>query len=141
MEGSRSEGGEDEEDDGQDAQIVAVIQRIGEVASALVPFMCMLYIACGLVIVALHAAALPAAIATIVRAAFTGEAGTGGMVGVLMQGFRRAAFSNEAGCGSSPIVHSAARTEELAVPWLEQEDAAALAARLAQAIEKTRFAW
>ena len=46
------------------------------------------------------------------RDAFTGEAGLGGFVGVLIQGFRRAAFSNEAGCGSSPIVHSAARTEE-----------------------------
>ena len=66
----------------------------------------------GLLILVLNVERLPDAILTIVRAAFTGEAGTGGFVGVLIQGFRRAAFSNEAGCGSSPIVHSAARTEE-----------------------------
>jgi AGCS family alanine or glycine:cation symporter len=92
--------------------IVGGIQRIGEVASALVPFMCIIYVASGLLILALHVERLPEALMTIVRAAFTGEAGTGGFVGVLIQGFRRAAFSNEAGCGSSPIVHSAARTEE-----------------------------
>jgi AGCS family alanine or glycine:cation symporter len=92
--------------------IVGGIRRIGEVASALVPFMCILYVASGLLILALHVERLPEAVATIVSAAFTGEAGTGGFVGVLIQGFRRAAFSNEAGCGSSPIVHSAARTEE-----------------------------
>jgi AGCS family alanine or glycine:cation symporter len=92
--------------------IIGGIRRIGEVASALVPFMCILYLASGLLIVGLHWREVPDSLLTIVRAAFTGEAGTGGMVGVLMQGFRRAAFSNEAGCGSSPIVHSAARTEE-----------------------------
>jgi AGCS family alanine or glycine:cation symporter len=92
--------------------IVGGIKRIGEVASALVPFMCILYVSSGLLILALHWQQLPESLLTIVRAAFTGEAGAGGVVGVLMQGFRRAAFSNEAGCGSSPIVHSAARTEE-----------------------------
>jgi AGCS family alanine or glycine:cation symporter len=92
--------------------IVGGIRRIGEVASALVPLMCIIYIVSGLVIVGLHAAQLPEAIAAIVRDAFTGDAATGGLLGVLIQGFRRAAFSNEAGCGSSPIVHSAARTDE-----------------------------
>jgi AGCS family alanine or glycine:cation symporter len=92
--------------------IVGGIQRIGEVASALVPFMCIVYVASGLLIVGLNAERVPEAVLTIARAAFTGEAGVGGFVGTLIQGFRRAAFSNEAGCGSSPIVHSAARTEE-----------------------------
>jgi AGCS family alanine or glycine:cation symporter len=62
--------------------IVGGIHRIGEVAGALVPFM------------------------------FSLEAGAGGFVGVLIQGFRRAAFSNEAGCGSASIMHSAAQTDE-----------------------------
>ena len=44
--------------------------------------------------------------------AFSWEAGAGGFVGVLIQGFRRAAFSNEAGTGSAAIAHAAARTEE-----------------------------
>ena len=92
--------------------IIGGIKRIGEVASALVPFMCLLYMACGFVIVLLHIERVPESLALIVRAGFTGEAAMGGLVGVLIQGFRRAAFSNEAGCGSSPIVHSAARTEE-----------------------------
>jgi AGCS family alanine or glycine:cation symporter len=92
--------------------IIGGIKRIGEVASALVPFMCLLYMACGFLIVLLHIDRVPESVALIVRAGFTGEAATGGLVGVLIQGFRRAAFSNEAGCGSSPIVHSAARTDE-----------------------------
>jgi AGCS family alanine or glycine:cation symporter len=92
--------------------IIGGIRRIGEVASALVPFMCLLYILCGLLIVATHAAVVPAAFATIVREAFSFEAGLGGFVGVLIQGFRRACFSNEAGAGSAAIAHSAARTGE-----------------------------
>jgi len=92
--------------------IIGGIRRIGDVAAILVPGMCLLYMACGLVIVATHASALPGALATIVREAFSFEAGVGGFVGTLIQGFRRAAFSNEAGVGSAAIAHSAARTEE-----------------------------
>jgi AGCS family alanine or glycine:cation symporter len=92
--------------------IIGGIKRIGEVAATLVPFMCVLYVACGLCILAVHASAIPEGLATIVREAFSWQAGAGGFVGVLIQGFRRAAFSNEAGCGSAAIVHSAARTEE-----------------------------
>jgi AGCS family alanine or glycine:cation symporter len=55
---------------------------------------------------------LPAAFATIVRGAFAPDAAFGGFVGVLIMGFRRASFSNEAGCGSAPIAHSAATTSE-----------------------------
>ena len=92
--------------------IIGGIKRIGEVAARLVPFMCVVYVGCGLVILLMHASDLPAGLATIVSAAFSGEAAAGGFVGVLIQGFRRAAFSNEAGTGSAAIVHSAARTEE-----------------------------
>jgi len=92
--------------------IVGGIRRIGEVAGVLVPFMCLFYMGCGLVILATHASAIPGAFATIVGEAFSFEAGLGGFVGTLVQGFRRAAFSNEAGVGSAAIAHSAARTDE-----------------------------
>ena len=60
----------------------------------------------------LHASELPHALGVIVGSAFSLKAGFGGLLGVLIQGFRRAAFSNEAGVGSAAIAHSAARTEE-----------------------------
>ena len=92
--------------------IIGGIKRIGEVASVLVPGMCILYVFCGLLILLYHLGEVPAAFATIFTRAFTLEAGLGGLVGVLIQGFRRAAFSNEAGTGSAAIVHSAASTCE-----------------------------
>jgi AGCS family alanine or glycine:cation symporter len=92
--------------------IIGGIRRIGEVAAAVVPLMCVTYVLCGLWILGVHASAVPAGLATIVGEAFSLEAGFGGLVGVLIQGFRRAAFSNEAGTGSAAIVHSAARTDE-----------------------------
>jgi len=92
--------------------IIGGIRRIGEVASRLVPFMCTIYVGCGLLILLANATELGSGLATIVGAAFSGEAASGGFVGVLIQGFRRAAFSNEAGCGSASIMHSAAQTEE-----------------------------
>jgi len=92
--------------------IIGGIKRIGEVAAAIVPFMCLLYLACGFWILLSHAADIGHGLATIVGSAFSAEAGLGGFVGVLIQGFRRAAFSNEAGTGSAAIVHSAAITDE-----------------------------
>jgi AGCS family alanine or glycine:cation symporter len=92
--------------------IIGGIKRIGEVASLLVPVMCVVYLVTGMVILALHASELPAAFATIVGQAFVPDAAWGGAVGVMIMGFRRAAFSNEAGCGSAPIAHSAAITNE-----------------------------
>jgi AGCS family alanine or glycine:cation symporter len=92
--------------------IIGGIKRIGEVASVLVPVMCVVYVSSGMLILAINASALPGAIGVIVGEAFSFEAGLGGFVGVLIQGFRRAAFSNEAGVGSAAIAHSAARTEE-----------------------------
>lgn len=92
--------------------IIGGIKRIGDVASVLVPVMCGLYVIAGFAILALHYAELPAAFATIVRGAFSPGAAFGGFVGVLITGFRRASFSNEAGCGSAPIAHSAATSAE-----------------------------
>jgi AGCS family alanine or glycine:cation symporter len=92
--------------------IIGGIRRIGEVAAILVPGMCLLYMVCGVLILLAHAPAVPGALALIVRDAFSLQAGLGGLVGTLVQGFRRAAFSNEAGIGSAAIAHSAARTEE-----------------------------
>jgi AGCS family alanine or glycine:cation symporter len=92
--------------------IIGGIKRIGEVASALVPLMCTLYMLCGFWILLSHAGSIAHGLATIVSSALSWEAGAGGFVGVLIQGFRRAAFSNEAGTGSAAIVHSAAITDE-----------------------------
>jgi AGCS family alanine or glycine:cation symporter len=92
--------------------IIGGIRRIGEVAAVLVPGMCALYMICGGFILLTHAGEVPGALALIVQKAFTMEAGMGGLVGTLIQGFRRAAFSNEAGVGSAAIAHSAARTNE-----------------------------
>lgn len=92
--------------------IIGGIRRIGEVAGVLVPSMCVLYVAAGLVILVVNAEQVPAAFGVIAGSAFSWEAGFGGFVGVLIQGFRRAAFSNEAGVGSAAIAHSAARTDQ-----------------------------
>ncbi len=92
--------------------IVGGIRRIGEVAGILVPAMCLLYILAGLGVLAVNFDQIPSAFATIIGSAFSLEAGFGGFIGVLIQGFRRAAFSNEAGVGSASIAHSAARTQE-----------------------------
>jgi len=92
--------------------IIGGIRRIGEVAASIVPFMCSLYLLCGFSILLTHADQIGPGLATIMGSAFSTEAGLGGFVGVLIQGFRRAAFSNEAGTGSAAIVHSAAITNE-----------------------------
>ncbi|MEE9281826.1 MAG: alanine/glycine:cation symporter family protein [Myxococcota bacterium] len=92
--------------------IIGGIRRIGEVAGTLVPAMCGVYVGCGLLILLANAPAIPGAFGVIFSRAFSLEAGVGGLIGVLIQGFRRAAFSNEAGTGSASIAHSAARTEE-----------------------------
>jgi AGCS family alanine or glycine:cation symporter len=90
--------------------ILGGIVSIGRVTSFLVPFMCAGYVLTCLLILALHAGDLPAACAAIVGGAFTAPAVSGGLVGVLIQGIKRAAFSNEAGLGSAPIAHAAVKT-------------------------------
>ena len=92
--------------------IVGGIRSIGAVAGRIVPMMCLLYVVAALYILAANITEIPAAIATILREAFTWEAGYGGFLGVLVIGVKRGAFSNEAGIGSAAIAHSAARTDE-----------------------------
>ena len=89
------------------------VERIGEVTSRMVPSMVVLYCACAVVILAMHAAAIPQIIWLILHDAFTGEAVAGGAVGyVILTGIRRSAFSNEAGVGTEALAHGAARTNE-----------------------------
>ena len=92
--------------------IVGGIRRIGEVAGVLVPVMCTIYVLTGLTILLMHAGELRDGLITIVYDAFEAPAVAGGVVGAMIQGFRRAAFSNEAGTGSASIAHSAAATDE-----------------------------
>jgi AGCS family alanine or glycine:cation symporter len=98
------------------AQVAAVvlggIRRIALATEAIVPLMCGTYLLLALVILARHAPELPEACATILRGAFRPDAAYGGFLGVLVQGVRRAAFSNEAGIGSASIAHAAAKTDE-----------------------------
>jgi len=90
--------------------IIGGIQRIADVASKIVPSMCVIYVLAALTIILMHAADVPAAFGTIIEGAFAPTAIAGGAVGVMIQGFKRAAFSNEAGVGSAAIAHSAAKT-------------------------------
>jgi AGCS family alanine or glycine:cation symporter len=92
--------------------IIGGIKSIARTAEKIVPLMCVIYVGAALVILLSHLHEIPAAFATILSGAFTPEAQYGGFVAVLAMGFRRAAFSNEAGVGSAAIAHSAARTEE-----------------------------
>jgi AGCS family alanine or glycine:cation symporter len=92
--------------------IIGGIKRIGQVAGAVVPLMCAVYVIAGIAILVANASAVPEALTKIVVEAFTPRAGMGGLLGVLVTGFKRAAFSNEAGIGSASIAHSAAATNE-----------------------------
>jgi len=91
--------------------IIGGIQSIATAASRIVPTMCTIYVLACLYIILGNATEVPAAFGAIISGAFTPAAGLGGFIGVLVQGFKRAAFSNEAGIGSAAIAHSAAKTE------------------------------
>ena len=92
--------------------IIGGIRRIGLVASRIVPFMCVLYVAMSLLIILSNITLVPAMIGTIISQAFTGPAMYGGFIGVLVWGIKRAAFSNAAGLGSAAFAHAAAKTNE-----------------------------
>ena len=99
------------------AVIVGGIKRIGTVTSKLVPIMGVLYVLGALVVVISNASAIPSLFYQIIHDAFNGTAAVGGFSGiafktVLIQGVRRACFSNEAGLGSAPIAHAAVSTKE-----------------------------
>lgn len=92
--------------------IIGGIRSIAKVTEKIVPFMGALYVAVGLVIIISNIGQLPAAFGAIISGAFHAEGIAGGVIGVLILGFRRAAFSNEAGVGSAAIAHSAVKTNE-----------------------------
>ena len=99
------------------AVILGGIKRIGKVTGTLVPFMCGLYLLAGTYVLAVNAGDIPAMLALIVKHAFVPTEATGAFVGgtaaaAFVFGMKRAIFSNEAGQGSSPIAHSAAKTDE-----------------------------
>lgn len=92
--------------------IIGGIKSIAKVTDKIVPFMVGIYIAAAIVVLVFKYTDIPWAIAAIFKGAFSADAAFGGFLGVLIQGFRRAAFSNEAGVGSASIAHSAAMTDE-----------------------------
>ncbi len=91
--------------------IIGGIRRIASAAEKIVPAMCGIYVLAALVILIKNIGQIPAALELILNDAFTGTAVSGGLVGVLVVGFQRAAFSNEAGVGSAAIAHAAAKTD------------------------------
>ena len=96
--------------------VLGGIQRISKVAQIVVPFMAVLYVALALIILITNITAVPAAIVTIVKSAFTGSALAGGAMGTMImamqKGIQRGIFSNESGLGSAPIAAAAAQTKE-----------------------------
>lgn len=97
--------------------IVGGLKRVANVAEKLVPFMALAYIALTLIVIFMNVTALPAAFASIFKGAFAAKAVGGGIVGygikqAITLGFKRGAFSNEAGLGSSVMVHSSSNVKE-----------------------------
>jgi len=97
--------------------ILGGIRRIGQVTSKIVPTMCVLYFISAAFVILSNYAVVPALLVLIFKSAFGAEALIGGMVGVsfkevLIIGIKRAAFSNEAGIGTAPMAHGAAKTKE-----------------------------
>lgn len=98
--------------------VLGGITRIGRVTEKLIPAMILIYLlGCGAVLF-VNAGQIPDAITLIIASAFSGEAAVGGVIGALIAGFQRAAFSNEAGLGSAPIAHSAVKTKHPATEGL-----------------------
>ncbi|WP_374982999.1 alanine/glycine:cation symporter family protein [Streptomyces fradiae] len=87
------------------------IRSIANVTSKLIPAMAGIYIAGCLVVILVNVTAVPSAVAQIIEGAFNPQGVAGGVLGALIIGFKRAAFSNEAGLGSAPIAHSAVKTK------------------------------
>lgn len=92
--------------------LVGGIKRISRAAEIIVPFMALIYVSAALFVLYVNSHLIPDALSLIVTEAFTGSAATGGIIGAMIAGFRRAFFSNEAGVGSAPIAHAAVKTSE-----------------------------
>jgi AGCS family alanine or glycine:cation symporter len=91
--------------------IIGGIKRIAKITEKIVPFMAVIYVLASLVIIFANIRYVGDAFSMIFSGAFSPEAGLGGVLGVLIVGFQRAAFSNEAGAGSAAIAHSAVKTK------------------------------
>ncbi len=91
--------------------IIGGIKRIGSVTEKVVPFMAAIYVGAALIIIVMNYDLVPSAFGMIYDGAFNPSAALGGVLGVLIVGFQRAAFSNEAGVGSAAIAHSAVKTK------------------------------
>ena len=97
--------------------ILGGIRRIGTVAGKLVPFMCLLYLFSGIAVLVINAGKIPEVFSLIFSSAFGETEASGAFIGgtlgyAFMVGMKRALFSNEAGQGSAPIAHAAAKTDE-----------------------------
>lgn len=92
--------------------VIGGIKSIAKVTEKMVPFMAILYVGTALVIILINIRYAPEALRMIFEGAFNPDAIKGGIIGVLIVGFQRASFSNEAGVGSASIAHSAVKTEE-----------------------------
>ena len=90
--------------------IIGGIKRIASVTEKVVPFMALMYLFACIYIIGSNITLVDDAFASIFSEAFSPKAGVGGLIGVLLVGFKRAAFSNEAGAGSASIAHSAVKT-------------------------------
>ena len=91
--------------------IIGGIKRIASITEKIVPFMAGIYVLASLIIIFANISYIGDAFRLIFEGAFSPMAGLGGLVGVLIVGFQRAAFSNEAGAGSAAIAHSAVKTK------------------------------
>ncbi|SCK20170.1 sodium:alanine symporter family protein [Streptomyces sp. WMMB 322] len=91
--------------------LIGGIKSIASVTSRLVPAMAVMYILACLTVILWNADQVPSAVVSIIDGAFDPEGVAGGVIGALIIGFQRAAFSNEAGLGSAPIAHSAVKTK------------------------------
>jgi AGCS family alanine or glycine:cation symporter len=100
------------------AVIFGGIKSIGKVTSRLVPSMALIYVSACAIVILFNLNLVPGAFREIFVGAFTGEGVVGGIIGALIVGFTRAAFSNEAGLGSAPIAHSAVKTKNPATEGL-----------------------
>ncbi len=92
--------------------IIGGIKSIAKVTDKIVPLMCGIYVVAAIIVLLGNFTSIPEAFGLIFKGAFAPEAAFGGIVGVLITGFQRAAFSNEAGIGSASIAHSAVKTDE-----------------------------
>ena len=92
--------------------IIGGIKSIAKVTDKIVPVMVGLYVIFSLIIIGMNIGNIGEAFGAIFNGAFNNDAAVGGIIGVLIVGFQRAAFSNEAGVGSASIAHSAAKTKE-----------------------------